>query len=88
MISSSLYRAGQGSVTGRVRFSPARRYAFCPPFTAGQRTVDVPGRYGVQLFSASNREQFMVYLDEIGGDQADRRTKPGDYFPRITSTGP
>jgi len=30
-----------------------------------EESVDVPGRYTVLLFSETNREQFMVYLDEI-----------------------
>ena len=32
---------------------------------ACQRNVDVPGRYGVRLFSETNRNQFMAYLDEF-----------------------
>lgn len=33
---------------------------------ASQRNVDVPARYGVRLFSETNREQFRTCLDEIG----------------------
>jgi hypothetical protein len=35
-----------------------------------QRNVDVPGRYGVRLFSKSSREAFMAYLDDISADSA------------------
>lgn len=31
---------------------------------AYQRNVEVPGRYGVRLFSETNREEFMAYLGE------------------------
>lgn len=32
---------------------------------ASQRNVDVPGRYGVRLFSENNREDFARYLEEV-----------------------
>jgi hypothetical protein len=35
-----------------------------------QRNVDVPGRYGVRLFSKNNREQFVGYLNEISAESA------------------
>ena len=32
---------------------------------ACQRNIDVPGRYGVRLFSETNRAEFKDYLDDV-----------------------
>jgi hypothetical protein len=43
---------------------------------ASQRNVDVPGRYGVRLFSETNRGEFEAWLDETSAGITAEENQP------------